>query len=135
MTDLPAGHRRGFTLLEVLVGLAILGASLAVLLNLFGNSLNLTRESEAEVAAGAVAQSLLDRLGTDLPIRDGDHVGEAAGNMRWRLHVEPFGSSQDQDAWPVAAKAVAATVTWPSVLGDKSLTLDTLRLVPKEDGK
>ncbi len=135
MNDLAAGRDRGFTLLEVLIALAILGLSLTVLFNLFGNSLNLAREGETEAAAAALAQSLLERLGPETPIRDGDLTGKTADDLRWRLHVEPYGNEQDRAAWPIAAKTVSATVTWSSVLGDRSLTLATLRLAPQEDSR
>ena len=102
----------GFTLIEVLVALTILSVSLAALLAVFSNSLDRTRRSEREMVAASLTQSLLSEAGVALPLTIGDTGGTFANGMHWRLHVEPYGTPEDRDAWPVGAVIVSASTLW-----------------------
>jgi general secretion pathway protein I len=121
----------GFTLLEVIVALAILAISLGALLRIFSNDLNRASETEAQVVANALAQSLLARLGTEEALADGDTAGKFNNGFRWRLRVAPYGDSQDRAAWPVEAHQVTAEVSWLDGGRERSVSLVTLRLAPK----
>jgi general secretion pathway protein I len=125
----------GFTLIEVLVALAILGISLAVLLHIFSESLHRARESQAEMTASALAQSLLADAGHSLPLRPGDTTGELPNGYSWRLHIEPYGSDEDRKSWQMGAVAISASVSWNDGGQRRSMTLTTLRAVPKEPGQ
>jgi type II secretion system protein I len=125
----------GFTLIEVLVSLAILAISMAVLLNIFSDSLNRTRMAESEMAAGSLVQSLLAEAGIIRPLRIGDETGEYNNGFRWRLHVEPYGSTEDAQAWSVRAFKVTASVMWGDGGAARSKTLTTLKLAPPEPSR
>jgi general secretion pathway protein I len=125
----------GFTLIEVLVSLAILSISMAVLLNIFSDSLDRTRRAESEMAAGSLVQSLLAEAGVSKSLRIGDETGEYNNGFRWRLHVEPFGSEEDARAWSVSAVRVTASVMWDDGGPAQSKSLTTLRLVPPEPSR
>jgi len=81
---------RGFTLLEVLVALAILTLSLGVLYQSFGLGMNTTHRAAAELNASAAAESLLDRLGADLPLHSGELSGKAEPDLNWRMAIVPY---------------------------------------------
>ena len=120
----------GFTILEVLVALAILGLSLGMVMTSISNGLRLTRESASETAAGVLAQSLLDRVGGDLPLQDSEIHGTEPDGTRWRVQISPYGSSLDRAVWPLDAKSVSSTVSWGSGGPSQTIMMTSLRLAP-----
>ena len=129
------GEEAGFTLLEVVAALAILALSLGVLLGLLSDGLRRTGQAEAMAEAGSLAQSLLARVGTELPIQPGVTAGELPNGVRWRLQMEPYGDAGDRRAWPVDAYVVSAEIAWGDGAQERSVTLTTLRLAPKEPAR
>ena len=118
--------RRGFTLVELLVSLAILSVALAVLFGAISSSLDRTRKERDDAAATSLVQSLLARGSA------GEQAGEGsdANGYRWRLAVMPYGGGDDTKARHVSAYLVRATVTWHEGAVDHSKSLTALRLVP-----
>jgi general secretion pathway protein I len=122
----------GFTVVEVVAALTILAVALGVLLNIMSNSLRQIGRAETVTEAGALARSLLAKIGTELPLRDGQITGQADHGLRWQVHIEPFGDAGDRREWPVVAHHVLAEVLWRDGLQQRSIVLTTLRLGPKE---
>jgi general secretion pathway protein I len=122
----------GFTLIEVLVALAILAVSLVALLGVFGNGFHLAAHIRDRSIATSLAQSLLATTVEGASLRTGETVGRFADGFRWRLHIAPDGETNDGDGVPVRALQVSATVAWTDGRFERSVTLDTLRLAPKE---
>jgi general secretion pathway protein I len=125
----------GFTVVEVVAALAILAASLGVLLDIMSNSIRQTGRAESLAEAGSLARSLLAKIGTELPLRDGEITGQADRGFRWRVNIEPFGDGTDRREWPVAAHQVFAEVSWRDGREERSLVLTTLRLGQKEPAR
>ncbi len=121
----------GFTLVEVIVALAILALGLSVLLGSISGSLRRTANAARMAEAGALAQSLLAQVGTDLQIRPDDSFGEFPNGYRWHLRMQPYGGTREQEAWPVGAYQVLTEVEWEEGTGRRSYALTTLRLGPK----
>jgi general secretion pathway protein I len=124
----------GFTLPEIIAALAILTVSLSVLFGLLSDGLRSTSRAEALAEATSLVQSLLDRVGTEMPLRPGTTTGEFADRFRWRLQIEPYGDAADRRFWPVNPHRISATVAWGDGLQERSVALTTLRLAPKEPG-
>ena len=118
-------EQRGFTLIEMLVALAILTIALAVLFGSISDALDRTRRGKDEAVAAALAQSLLARAQAANPIAAGETSGEYSNGFRWDLRVARYGSPDDAKAWQMSAYAIRATVSWTG--GARSLT--ALRLV------
>jgi general secretion pathway protein I len=130
-----SNRESGFTLVEVIVALAIAALALSSFFDVVSEGLNRTGQAEAMAEAGSLAQSLLARLGSELPIGPGTTTGEFSNGYRWRLQVAPYGDMSDQRTWPVAAYTVAAEITWGAGEQQHSLLLNTLRLAPKEGAR
>ncbi len=112
------GGERGFTLLEVLVAVAILGTSVAVLLTAVHRSLELGFKSKALVQATALAQKRIAEIELEgLPeAGESEGVFEEAPGYRWHQVVEPY-------TVPVIGtelSIVTLVVTW----GDKNDNLE-----------
>ena len=101
MTENPnkrANREDGFTLVEVLVSFLILSLSLGVLYQSFvTSSRGLARVSERETAA-ALAQTLLERIGTDIPLAVGTREGDFdLEGFSWRISVKTSDLVAGQD--------------------------------------
>ena len=121
----------GFTLIETVVALAILGLGLAALIRIFGDVLDRNFQSESRAKAASLAQSMEARLGLDLPITPGLSSGTFDNGYRWQLEISPYGDTEDRAAWPISPYEVLVTVSWPFGAGYRSVTLTTLGLAPK----
>jgi len=129
------GGAAGFSLLEVVVALALLGLILAVL----GDSLRTGLSSAARAAAIqpplAVAEAKLAAVGVSEPLVAGRSRGEDARGIAWQLVVEDYrdddfdGPSGDAPGVPRLYR-VRVTVSWMQRDGPHSLSLDSLRLAP-----
>ena len=128
-------HRQsehGFTLIEVLVALSILGVSLAVLLSIFMQGLDRAHETRSESQARVLAQSLLTQARAATNPALGSSAGKTNGYL-WRLQVVPYGTAADRGAWQQNPAEIIATVSWRGDGGMRSVTLSTLRLLPKPE--
>jgi general secretion pathway protein I len=120
----------GFTLIEVLVALTILSLSLGVLFGIFSQDLSRTRDTERATEARMLAQSLLAETATTAPQSYGETDGASGTGLSWQLKVSPYPQHDDQNA-QLHAAVVSATITWQGSGAPRSLTLMTLRLIPK----
>lgn len=135
-----AGERRideqtreaGFTVVEVVAALTLLAAALGLLLNIMSTSIRQTGRAETLAKATSLARSLLAKVGRELPLNDGETRGHPDGEFLWRVIIDPYGDGSERREWPVAAHQVSAQVSWRDGLDERSLTLTTLRLGPKE---
>ena len=122
----------GFTLLEVLVALTILGISLSVLLTIFSQGLERARDNRESMAARVLAQSLLARTNAAADSQPGQMNGQGPEGLSCHVLVTPYGSRGDPADAPFKAATISATVTWQEHGHGRSLTLDTLRLLPAD---
>lgn len=113
-------HSSGFTLLEVLVALAILAVALAAVLAAVGGALNAAMRAEGLVRSTIAAQSLLAGAGLDAPLRPGRQSGALPDGSGWSLDVRPA---------PDNMLLVAAVVDAPGIGG--RVRLVTLRPAPE----
>ena len=87
---LPAGRRqRGFTLIEVLVAFGILALTMVALLQVFSQGLRSVDVSERHLIATMLMRSILDDLGTEIPIVAGERSGDIDDGYRWTTRIAP----------------------------------------------
>ena len=117
----------GFTLLEIVVALAILGLSLTVLFGIFSQNVARTQLNETRAAERALASALLLTAEAGSPTGS---VGRTPSGFVWRVAFAPYGGPEDEKNWPQPVSEITVTV---SRAGDTRtrVVLHTLKLVPK----
>jgi general secretion pathway protein I len=126
-------HGRGFTLLEVVVALAIAGLALVGLFQ--AGSTGLVTADIAARAEEAVerAQSHLAAVGRNAALSAGQFTDDDGGGYRWRLSVRPVESRQvpgpdGQSTTSTTLYAVEVEISWRDTGQQRSVVLKTLRL-------
>src|SRR5260370_3718660 len=110
----------GFTVVEVVMALTILALALGVLLNVMSNSIRQTGQAETAAEAGSLAQSLLAKIGTELPLRDGQITGQSDRGFRWRVQIDAYGDGTDRRGEPGAPPPGLAERFWRDALRTRS---------------
>lgn len=126
----------GFTLLETLVALAILGMALGSSISVFSDSLSRSRHAAMEAEAAGIAQAILDQIGNTIPtkktpIRDDDPqlklVSGLDPKFRWRVDLEPYNLKKLGDDTAVKAYHVVVEIAWLESSHPWFLTVRSLR--------
>jgi general secretion pathway protein I len=126
-----AGHRTaGFTLMEVLVALAVVGLAMGAIAGVFSNGLLGHETASGAESALALAEEQL-ALAAAAP-RPGATSGTYDGRFAWQTTVAPFQDTADKDA-PAPASLpslyrIAVNVSWRDGRRSRQVSLSTLRL-------
>lgn len=121
----------GFTLLEILVAFTIMAVMLTTLLQAFGTGLrNLDRAQDYAIAT-MQARSVLEQVGSLIPLQPGEYDGELDNGSRWHVVVaariaDAPGLGQAVD---LIDYVVDVAVTWQD---ERRVTLRTLRLALRQ---
>ena len=118
----------GFTLLEIVVALGILGLSLTVLLGIFSQNVARTHWNETRAEARALANALL--LKAEVTESASANSGRTTSGLVWRVTFAPYGSPDDEKNWPQPVSEITVTVARADD-PRTTVTLQTLKLVPK----
>jgi len=129
--------QRGFSLLEVLIGLLIAGLGLASAFGAASESLHATTTAERYREAVSRARSHLDALGVNLA--PGEQEGDDGGGFRWGTSVRPLDSTGKRDAagrpllntdtLVVTLCATSVWISWKEGRQARSVRLDSARLL------
>ena len=121
-------RQRGFTLIEVLVAFGILALTLVALLQVFSQGLRSVNVSEHQLIATTLMRSILDSLGTEVPIVAGERSGDFDDGYRWTTRIAlsqtiaPVATAQ----WAYLPYEIDVEIAW----NDRPvITLTTLRIV------
>ena len=118
----------GFTLLEVVVAIAVLGIFLGAAFELLAVGLRSARTSAETTGAILLVRQKLDEL--SLKHEVGASEGKGTGDSRWSAQVVPdageFQSGAGGEDLPASLYQVRMRVAWPTGGREKSLELITL---------
>jgi general secretion pathway protein I len=122
-------NRKGFTLVEVLVALAILTIALSGLMQVFSTGMRATVAAEKRTVAVLLARSRLAAIGIEEPLRVGESNGEWDDGYRWSAVVTAEETAPGQNP-----HHVSVTVSWGEAGRGGAVTLDGLALPEVERG-
>jgi prepilin-type N-terminal cleavage/methylation domain-containing protein len=128
-------RRAGFTLLEVVVAMAIVGLGVVTLLEIFSLGLRLGARSSVETESMAYGRLIMDEILARRNIDEGATQGNLQDRGRWQLRIEkvnePGRTLALGAAWELKLVSVAMRLT--DAGREREVELKTFRLVPKSD--
>ncbi|HPQ41392.1 MAG TPA: prepilin-type N-terminal cleavage/methylation domain-containing protein [bacterium] len=140
-------HNAGFTLMEVMIALAIMGVSLVGLLHVFSNLLSGIGKSELYAEGTLVAREVLERNLIEKKLEEGIFSGEVNDMFQWTLVVTRRETALDlqegqvlmeesggglpinwlEEESPLEMYELVVTVIWPETPYPGQVQLATLR--------
>ena len=124
-------EQSGFTLIEVLVAFTIALVLLVPLLHSFSTGLATGSRTDAFSNATLIAQSTLERLGSEATLNDKEKTEQQNGPYRIEISVRRYrgdGAPQRATRSVMEPYDVAVTVSWREGLRMRSVTLQGIRL-------
>ena len=131
-----ARRQLGFTLLEVMIAVAIMGIGIVGALELFSGSMNLAGASDQQSKATVLARALIDEEMWRDMLEDNQRAG-TEGIFSWTVVTHPIerelvGNDEDVELHDVADELglwlIQAEVRWQAALGEKTVLLETARI-------
>jgi general secretion pathway protein I len=119
----------GFTILEVLIAIAVVATALTAIGALTGATTRGVRAIEQHVAVVETARSVLASLQPSTPLSSSETAGELYGN-RWRIGISPFAVGAVMPDSPWVPATVTIRVQSPS---GAALNVETVRLQRKPE--
>lgn len=142
MTDVPPvrrqprtlGPRAGFSLIEVLVALAILGIALGAMMPRLSFGGLASERAERTEEAVMLAERLLAEVGRTLAMPSGAPLdGTSPDGFSWRIETCCVRALRDATGRNTAGIAdVRVEVSWLSMRGSRNISMVTRRMVPGE---
>ena len=126
----------GFTLVEVVVAMAVLGISLVLIIELFSGGLRLGRASEEYTLAGQLARQKMEELSLTQPIAEGIEEGEFDSTYRWQVEVKKIDILSiplETDYRPPAdLYQIQIHIIWKSGSKERSTRIETFKAIKPE---
>ena len=124
---------QGFSLMEVLVSMAILGITFASLFSLISASLNNIDRIENKQKMIRLGQMKLNELTLNASL--GNDQSALSGNfddkLSWQAMIEMVSSSEETAPSPAYILArIRLLISWPHLLQENQYSLETLTWVP-----
>ena len=133
-------QKKGFTLIEVVVALAILGVGLTVIIELFSGGLRLGRASMEYTKAVNYARTKMEEITMKPAVEEGTEEGESDDKaFRWQVGVKKvdllsIDNSIDYKP-PIQLFQVKIDVFWKSGSKEKSTSVESLKAIKPEEAE
>ena len=126
----------GFTLVEVVVAMAVLGISLVLIIELFSGGLRLARASEEYTIAGQFARQKMEEIALSNQLEEGIEEGEFDSTYRWQAEVKKIEvllfSKETDYRPPVDLFQVQVRIIWKSGNKERMTRIETFKAVKPE---
>jgi general secretion pathway protein I len=132
--------QKGFTLLEVLLAVIILGLAITVIMQQFSAGLRIARASNTYTTATIYAKQKLEELQAEKEIEEKEESGDFEDGYSWRVRIEPYEDyleEEDEELFehlPLEMYRLESVVSWQEGEKEKSVILATLKTVKKKKG-
>ena len=123
------GNEKGFSLLEVIVALAIMAGGFLAVLNLFSGSVRSVDFSGQYLKAVTLANSKMNELEIlNFAVDDQTGIFKNEENYRWQLDIAPYDSDLNDEKSNIQLQKVLLKVLWNDNGNPRNFELATLRL-------
>ncbi len=119
------GRERGFSLLEMVVAVAIMGFSLGALYQAAGGAIRIVRTDEQRGYAVELARSLV-ALYAVVPSAGLNETGETEGGFFWSVVAEPLVLPEGVSLAEGALQRVSVVVSWDDGPKKREVSLDSV---------
>ena len=127
-------RNRGFTLIEIVVAMAILGVGLIVIIELFSGGLRLGRISEEYTQAVGLARMKLEEIFLAEQLKEGSEQGEFNKDFRWQVGVKKVDLLPVEKGLefkpPVEFYQIKVNIIWKSGSKERSTEIESFRTFP-----
>jgi general secretion pathway protein I len=127
-------RNRGFTLIEIVVAMAILGVGLIVIIELFSGGLRLGRVSEEYTQAVGLARVKLEEIFLAEQLKEGSEQGEFNKDFRWQVGVKKVDLLPVEKGLefkpPVEFYQIKVNIFWKSGSKERSTEIESFRTIP-----
>jgi len=128
---------KGFTLIEVVVAMAILGIALTVIIELFAGGLRLARVSKEYTKAVNYANTKMEEVACWQTLEEGMTEGEFDETYRWRVAMNKVNLLPVEKPWevkpPIQLFQIRVDVLWRSGSKERSAGIETHRTMKVQD--
>lgn len=122
-------RQQGFTLLEVIAAILLLGIAFAALLKVAGGAMALSRNAADRDEAALWARSLLDSAFVTTPVEASRRSGSFDARYRWTLTTTPWQAPDVKPGTsPLGLYRLDLAVRWGSTAHPRVAHFTTLRL-------
>jgi len=124
------GIHTGFTLLEVMVSMAILGIALTCILQLFSGGLDSVKRSGEYTEALLYAKGKMDEVISSGDLTEGEESGEFDNeNYKWHIEIKPaeFREEEEYKNLPLKICELTLRVSWLGDGKEKNIEINTLK--------
>lgn len=121
---IPA-RSRGFSLLEMVVAVAILGMSLGALYQAAGGATRTVAVDEKTAYAVELARSLLANYAV-VPLTGMDQTGETEGGFAWKVAAAPTELAEDSPLAEGLLQDISVVVSWRDGGRDRMVALQSV---------
>ena len=130
------GSSRGFTLLEVMLAFVIFALSFATVLEVMAGSMRSVKRASDDTEVALFAQSIIDLVGTEIPVEEGQFNGTGMDRYQWQLDITLYESGDEDMGTEVLAEMsgvelyrVDLEIDWETGRRQRDLHFSTLRSV------
>ena len=126
----------GFTLVEVLLAFVIFALSFSVVLEIISGSMRNTVHAREYTEVALITQSVMDRVGLDIPLEAGVSANGEVGAYRWDIQISPYGGSADNarslelgELTGIDLLEVEFVISWGDIPREHSNRFSTIKAV------
>jgi len=132
MNQSKIGQNKGFTLVEVIIALAILGIGLTVIIEIFTGGLRLAKISEEYTKAMNLGRMKMEEIAYKPKVEEGTSEGEFDDSYHWQVQIKKtdlLPVEKDSDFKPpIELFQVRIDVYWKSGSKQRSASLECYRV-------
>jgi type II secretion system protein I len=137
---IPRSCQNGFTLLEVLVAVMILGLSITAILQQFQVALRAGSKTQDVTRAVIHAKEKLEELKVDKELSESSESGSFEDRYEWETHIVPYtyaeeGDDESYENLKYETFQLRSIVKWHYGEREKQVELTTLKTIRKKKWK